>query len=555
MKHVVERAIVPYNPSASSIIQKEKYNLFAPVARKGNVGMAAFDENDFDIKNQKVSINPRIKEGITQDTDKMLEPLREDIATNTTAIATNTDNISGINATVGGLKNTVDDHEGRLSSAEAAITDITDMQEGKIVTAVNELSDEIHKKFTQLRDNTIKPLDERLTNATNKNAADIAANKTEADTRNKTLTDAVATLNEEMSTLDNELDTLNGTVATHTRNITDLNNSMNSAENTLSVHADELSRMPKFIAIELTDNKYEMRVILKDANGNELASSGYIDLPLEELIVDMKFEASTRELVLTLKNGKSLRIKVDDMFRGIYEGLDSTDTTKVMSASTGPLIVQAINNAIANRVTTTEFENTLKNYVKTEVLKDYIKTEVLDGYVTEQELENRLESFTPSGGDGPSGGNGVSDELSLIFDKVFLTNGTHGLAYGLEEIYAACMGIGIVTKVDIEIGSKVKGLPVTSVVSNAFENCTVLIESVVIPKSVTTIESFAFANNMKLKTLYINKGLSNIKANAFAGTSLSDVYYSGTESEWNSIIIGTGNGTLTNANIIYEWRG
>ena len=64
MKHIVERAIVPYNPSASSIINKEQYNLYAPIAGQGKVGMAAFDLRDFEVKNQTVFLHADVREGI-----------------------------------------------------------------------------------------------------------------------------------------------------------------------------------------------------------------------------------------------------------------------------------------------------------------------------------------------------------------------------------------------------------------------------------------------------------------------------------------------------------
>lgn len=56
-KHIVERAIVPHNPSASSIINKEKYNLYAPVARRNQPGIAEFNTEQFVLKDGVVSLN------------------------------------------------------------------------------------------------------------------------------------------------------------------------------------------------------------------------------------------------------------------------------------------------------------------------------------------------------------------------------------------------------------------------------------------------------------------------------------------------------------------
>jgi hypothetical protein len=60
MKHIIEQAIVPYNPSVNELINKEQYNLFAPMAGLNKVGMAAFDANDFDMKAQKVFLKKNI---------------------------------------------------------------------------------------------------------------------------------------------------------------------------------------------------------------------------------------------------------------------------------------------------------------------------------------------------------------------------------------------------------------------------------------------------------------------------------------------------------------
>jgi hypothetical protein len=89
MKHIVERAIVPHNPSASSIINKEQYNLYAPVAGQGKVGMAAFDIRDFEVKNQTVSLRANVRDSV----DKVLS-LEADIIENTENISKNAGNIT-----------------------------------------------------------------------------------------------------------------------------------------------------------------------------------------------------------------------------------------------------------------------------------------------------------------------------------------------------------------------------------------------------------------------------------------------------------------------------
>ena len=71
---------------------------------------------------------------------------------------------------------------------------------------------------------------------------------------------------------------------------------------------------------------------------------------------------------------------------------------------------------------------------------------------------------------------------------------------------------------------------VTSIGEHAFESCTSL-TSVTIPNSVTSIGDKAFYNS----------------------TSLKDVYYTGSQSDWNKINIGPYNDCLTTATIHYNW--
>lgn len=69
MKNIIERPIVPYNPSASKVVNKEQYSLFAPVASNGKVGMAAFNPAQFSITDQTVSIKDVILNSIFKKVD------------------------------------------------------------------------------------------------------------------------------------------------------------------------------------------------------------------------------------------------------------------------------------------------------------------------------------------------------------------------------------------------------------------------------------------------------------------------------------------------------
>jgi hypothetical protein len=76
-----------------------------------------------------------------------------------------------------------------------------------------------------------------------------------------------------------------------------------------------------------------------------------------------------------------------------------------------------------------------------------------------------------------------------------------------------------------------------------------------IPDSVTSIGDFAFAYCFDLKSITIPDSVTSIGSSAFSSSSLTDVYYTGTEEEWTAIEIDGDNDKLINATIHYNWTG
>ena len=93
---------------------------------------------------------------------------------------------------------------------------------------------------------------------------------------------------------------------------------------------------------------------------------------------------------------------------------------------------------------------------------------------------------------------------------------------------------------------------VVTIGNSAFANCASLTD-VNLPSGVTLIDKGAFLNCSSLKTITIPKSVMLIEKLAFSGCeSLTDIYYLGTQDDWNIIEIVNGNDLLTNANIHFE---
>lgn len=90
---------------------------------------------------------------------------------------------------------------------------------------------------------------------------------------------------------------------------------------------------------------------------------------------------------------------------------------------------------------------------------------------------------------------------------------------------------------------------VTSIGCSAFERCTSLTE-IKLPESITKIEKETFSGCSGLITAFFSEKIQSVDDGAFENcNALKDVFFGGTEEQWDAILIGGKNECLINANI------
>lgn len=87
------------------------------------------------------------------------------------------------------------------------------------------------------------------------------------------------------------------------------------------------------LSLTINEQTYVLTAQLKDQEGNNLGTAQTVDLPLETMVVGAEYDKNTKELVLKLKNGQTVRFSIADLVSGLQPtltagaGIDITDGT------------------------------------------------------------------------------------------------------------------------------------------------------------------------------------------------------------------------------------
>ena len=138
----------------------------------------------------------------------------------------------------------------------------------------------------------------------------------------------------------------------------------------------------------------------------------------------------------------------------------------------------------------------------------------------------------------------IGSNVTSIGDNAFL--GCKGLVeinYNARAAECTEDSFGSGDGLKVTFGDSVERIP-----DYIFQDCPGL-TSVTIGSSATTIGHYAFNRCTGLTSIKIPESMTNIGYMAFSGcTGLADVYYGGSERQWNAITIDDGNGRLLQAN-------
>ena len=113
------------------------------------------------------------------------------------------------------------------------------------------------------------------------------------------------------------------TVDTFTANASS-NKTINITVPTSAADVSALPASTKYgasLSLTINSSTYVMTGQLKDQDGNNLGTAQTIDLPLESVVVSGSYDSQTKEVVLTLQNGSTIRFSVADLVSGLQETL------------------------------------------------------------------------------------------------------------------------------------------------------------------------------------------------------------------------------------------
>ena len=76
------------------------------------------------------------------------------------------------------------------------------------------------------------------------------------------------------------------------------------------------------MAITIDNSTYQMYITLKDKNDNVIHTSNTIDLPIEQLVMNVTYDNTNKAIVITLQNGNVTSVPVGALIDGLVSNDD-----------------------------------------------------------------------------------------------------------------------------------------------------------------------------------------------------------------------------------------
>ena len=100
------------------------------------------------------------------------------------------------------------------------------------------------------------------------------------------------------------------------------------------------------IQLNISSLDYKMTAILKD--NNVIYTSNVIDLPLESMVVNGRYDSSTKKVVLTLQNGNTIEFSVADLISGLESTSNKVTSISASSTNTQYPTAKCVYNLVGN---------------------------------------------------------------------------------------------------------------------------------------------------------------------------------------------------------------
>lgn len=264
-----------------------------------------------------------------------------------------------------------------IEQLQAQITtnanNIEELQEccGKYDSDIEEIKAEQITQNNNIQTNTetIGTITENITiinealGTINENIGDLQEGQIEQNTKIQNNTDDIVEINQNINEIDGHINVIN-------QNIDNLEQDL--------TNYSLITETGSQINLNVNSTNYQITAILKDKNGNVIYTSNAIDLPIESMIVNARYDNTTKEIVLTLQNGNTLRISVADLISGLVSETQ-------------------LQTILANYYTKTEVDNLLSNLAERvskneEDIAD-IKEEQTTQNTNIEELQSQVETL------------------------------------------------------------------------------------------------------------------------------------------------------------------